>query len=172
MQNWLGGIDPLLLLGIPSPRSRIVPWPVGKLDLAHVTSTIHVGPYIVHKDGIEDRDVGVEVTLLEAVDQDTRSGRRHLDSVVGDSLLLLVEGKEDFTCSLCVARVATNSNLAEERATRVCEADQQEDKRRSNRGVDAVLDRGEDGDQDGCEPDEKLERGDAPVGVDLVRGGD
>jgi len=100
VQHRFGSIDSLLLVSVSSPRSRVVPRPIGEFDFTDIMTTIHVGPHVIHQDGIEDRDVGVEVTLLKAIDQDTRSWWRDLDSGVGNSLPFLVEGKENFACCL------------------------------------------------------------------------
>ena len=67
---------------------------------------------------------------------------------------------------------AAQDDLAEELAARVRDADEEEGERRADRGVDAVLDSREDGDEDRGEPDDELERRDAPVGVDLRGRGD
>ena len=67
---------------------------------------------------------------------------------------------------------AAEDDLAEELAARVRDADEEEGEGGADGDVDAVLDGREDGDEDRGEPDDELERRDAPVGVDLRGRGD
>lgn len=49
------------------------------------------------------------------------------------------------------------------------EADEEKRRRCRDRGIDTVLDRRENGDQNGSKPDDEFKRGDAPEGVDLMQ---
>jgi len=119
---------------------------------------------MVHESGVHAGRVGVEVALLQPVDDNPRRWRRDFQIVVDDASS--VKGKEHLAL-LGIATFIANSNLSEEFSARVCDADKQKEQRCSNGGVDAVFDRGKDCDKNSRQPDEEFEGRNAPVGVHL-----
>lgn len=109
--------------------------------------------------------------LFHAEDEDT--GRRRLDldrrvaDAVGIERHIHVAGHQG-----SVRLFVTNAHSPEELSAGLGDAEEQQGGGSGNRKVDAVLDRGEDGDDDSDEEDEGFEGRREPVRVGLPRGGD
>lgn len=150
------------------PRARVVPWTVAHADLAHVPPTAHVRLDVVDERVVEQRDVRVQRTLLEAVHDDARRGRLDAYGRVQDAGAL-GEGYEHLADG---GLLRVERDTAEEVPAGVRDAHEEQRERRADRGVDTVLDCREHGDEYRSEPDDELEGGHAPEGEHLAGRGD
>lgn len=85
MEAWFLEIGFLVFSAGPS-LSVVIPWTVTGLHMCHVLTSSILGLDFVNKGRVDVRAVGIQVTLLAAVDDDARHGRGNLDVRVCDTI--------------------------------------------------------------------------------------
>ncbi|KAG9859398.1 sulfate permease, partial [Aureobasidium melanogenum] len=112
----------------------------------------------------QGRSPGLLYGLGEPVDEDSGVRRLSLDHWVGT--IIMLNGQEDIAICLLVVIVAGRPVL--ETAASFDDTEEEERDRHADGGVDAVLNRREDGDEDTSEEDENLDRRNSPELVHSV----
>jgi len=135
-------------------RSGVIPRTITQTDGTQVFSTSHVLLDVVYKNDVENRTVGIKVTLFKSVYQDTRRRWNNFDVRVGNTILLEREVDFSFLCGSW--DVVFENNFAQKGTSRVCHADQEEAKGDPDRCVDAILDGRKNGDQDSSYPNNEF----------------
>jgi len=155
-----------LVFGTRTPLSIVIPGTIAGFDIRHILATPVFGLNLIDKSRVGDRAVRIEVALFKAVDDDALCRGSDLDMRVGNTVL----GEREVHISAFTLSVLSlvDGDLAKEAISGMGQADEEENQRSDDRSVDAVLDGREDGDKDCSGPDDEFERGNAPVGVDLL----
>lgn len=160
-------LDRLTLLG-----ARVVPRSIPELDVAHVLASTSIRLDVVDNGRVDVRSVRVEERLFEPIDDDTLRRRFDLDGRVGDPTIPTERHVDVPNIGIRGRVFRPDPDTSEEVTPRTSDPEQQEDDRGGQRGVDTVLDRAEDRNDDGGGEDDPFERGDSPETVRLSRAGD
>lgn len=160
-------LDRLTLLG-----ARVVPRSIPELDVAHVLASTSIRLDVVDDGRVDIRSVRVEERLFEPIDDDTLRRRFDLDGRVGDPTIPTERHVDVPNIGIRGRVFRPDPDTSEEVTPRTSDPEQQEDDRGGQRGVDTVLDRAEDRNDDGGGEDDPFERGDSPETVRLSRAGD
>ncbi|TLS26770.1 hypothetical protein PpBr36_05415 [Pyricularia pennisetigena] len=181
----------LRLLQLPLRRAGVVPRPVARPRVLRQVRAARVRKDVPRQVLERVRGVGVAEALGEAVDEDARVRALDLDVRVG--AVAVVDGQEDVSGrgaagarsalakGAVLAVVVADDPVVEDRvhpdgaqeaAARLEDAAEEDRRRDGDGGVDAVLDVGEDGDDDTDEEYHDFDRRDAPELVQGVRGRD
>lgn len=101
-----------LVFSTGATRASVVPGAIGEAHIGHITAALVVGLDEVDESRVGDRAVGVQQTLFDAINDDTRSGRGDSDVGVGDTVLS--ERKVDVAGFIAITPLLGYCDLAEE----------------------------------------------------------
>ena len=90
------GLVAIVLDNSTLPGARIVPWSLAGTDPSKIPPSASRFLGVVHQGGVDDRTVGVQVTFLEAVQDNARCRRDDLQTGVHD-VGTWVQGYVDFS---------------------------------------------------------------------------
>ena len=141
----------------PRTGAWIIPWSIARFYAGFINSSASVRLDIRDESAICEGCIGIQETFFESINDDTRSRGGYPDILIDEAIAVQghknLSGNWDFG----LPRFILNCNFSEEVNAGVCQTDQQQETGSSDRRVDAIFDIGEDGDQDGCCPNQELE---------------
>ena len=120
VQNWFLHILILFFLASTSSKTRVIPCPISKFDVGHVSAAFRMLFNVIYQDRFHEAWVRIEVAFLKFVDNDTGRWRSDLDLRVDDTVRW--KWHIDFACPFAIRCVGSDSNFAQEGTSRMSNA--------------------------------------------------